>query len=244
MLTDPAMLNNILTTALDLVMTLGMGIVDAIPGLIDAVVALIIGLVDFILDPKNQVKVSSAALELVIALAGGLISALPQLWKASGELIATIVDNFRETDWGQLGTDLVSGFKNGIENAWANLKKWFTGLFGDLTEIAKKILGIASPSKVFKKFGKFVDEGLAIGIEENANIAYSAVDDLSSGVVDSFDAPKYIGSVKTTPLNAATDASNKEVARLLTQVVDLLESGRAKMDIGNTRDLRRALASG
>ena len=65
-----------------------------------------------------------------------------------------------------IGSDLVAGLKRGIQNAWYNLKSWFKGLFGDLIGIAKRILGIASPSKVFKKIGGFTAEGFGAGFED------------------------------------------------------------------------------
>ena len=39
-------------------------------------------------------------------------------------------------------------------------------MFGDLIGNAKKILGIASPSKVFKKIGGFTAEGFGAGFED------------------------------------------------------------------------------
>lgn len=65
-----------------------------------------------------------------------------------------------------IGKDIVNGLKKGIQNAWNNLVSWFKGLFGDLIGIAKKILGIASPSKVFKKIGGFTAEGFGAGFED------------------------------------------------------------------------------
>ena len=95
-----------------------------------------------------------------------LIGAAGELVKAAEQLILKIIEKFKETDWKELGRNLVDGFKRGIQNAWSNLKDWFKGLFGDLIGIAKKILGIASPSKVFKKIGGFTAEGFGVGFED------------------------------------------------------------------------------
>ena len=65
-----------------------------------------------------------------------------------------------------IGKNIIDGIKQGISNAWNNLVDWFKGLFGDLIGIAKKILGIASPSKVFKKIGAFTAEGFGIGFDD------------------------------------------------------------------------------
>ena len=75
----------------------------------------------------------------------------------------------------EIGENVVAGVKEGIKNAWANLKEWFSGLFGDLKEIAKKILGIHSPSKEFAWIGEMTTEGLAKGIEHGGKKAVEAV---------------------------------------------------------------------
>ena len=77
-----------------------------------------------------------------------------------------------------IGSNIVAGIKQGISNAWGNLKSWFTGLFGDLTSIAKKILGIHSPSRVFKYIGEMITKGLADGIEQGANAVVKAEENI------------------------------------------------------------------
>jgi hypothetical protein len=134
--------------------------------LIDSVFVLIDNLVDFLTDPANIGKMIGAAIELVVAIGVGLVKAIPKLLVNLVALLMSIDDAFRNFDWAELGKNLVAGFKNGIQNAWANLKKWFRSLFGDLIGIAKKILGIASPSKVFKKLGSFTADGFGIGFED------------------------------------------------------------------------------
>lgn len=165
-LTDPENLENLLTAALTIVTELAWGLVDAIPQLAQAVSDLIIGLADFLVDPKNIAMILRAALDIVIAIGTGILNAIPVMLKHMLKFWDAIIDNFRDVDWQQLGRDLVQGFKNGIAKAWGSLKTWFRNLFGDLVGIAKRILGIASPSKVFKELGGFTAEGFGIGWED------------------------------------------------------------------------------
>lgn len=165
-LTDPQNLSNLLQAALSIITQLAWGLVNALPDLIDAVFVLIENIETFLLDPANLAMLVQAAIELVIALGLGLVQAIPKLILSLGKLIVNIVDYFVKYDWGQLGRNLVDGFKKGIQNAWNSLKNWFKNLFGDLIGIAKKILGIASPSKVFKKIGGFTAEGFGAGFED------------------------------------------------------------------------------
>ena len=165
-LTDPKQLSNILQAALVLITNLAWGIVNSIPSLIDSVFSVVDGIITFLLDPQNLGMLIQSAIELVIAIGLGLVEAIPKLMTSVGKLITNIVSYFYNYDWGSLGRNLVDGFKRGIQNAWYNLKTWFKNMFGDLIGIAKNILGIASPSKVFKKIGGFTAEGYGVGFED------------------------------------------------------------------------------
>lgn len=234
MLTSPDMLTQMLTVALNLILTVGTGLSNAVPQLVGAVTDVIIGIVTFLTKPDNLQKLISTAVELVITLASGLVSAIPELLTAVGELILSIVNNFKETDWSQIGKDLVAGFKRGIQSAWKNLKTWFTGLFGDLKQIAKDILGIESPSKEFKIIGKYVDEGLALGLKQNADMAFDAASNVAGGLISNFDAnleaPQLVGRVR--------GGSTSDAIALLNELVNMFSNGTAKTNISNTRDLR------
>lgn len=181
-LTDPKNLSNLLQAALSIITQLAWGLVDSIPALIDSVMTLIENIVTFLIDPANLAMLIQAAIELVVALGMGLIQAIPKLMLAVPKLIAGIVGYFLNYDWGSLGTNLVDGFKRGIQNAWRSLTRWFKNLFGDLIGIAKKILGIASPSKVFKKLGSWTADGFGIGFEDEfGRVKKDIEDSLSFG---------------------------------------------------------------
>lgn len=242
-LTDSENLSMLLEAALAIITQLAWGLVDSIPALIDSVFVLVDNIVDFLTDPSNLGKLISAAIELVIAIGVGLVKAIPQLLTDVGALLVSIGDAFKNFDWAELGKNLVAGFKQGIQNAWANLKTWFTNLFGDLKSIAKKILGISSPSKVFKQYGKFVDEGLAIGLEENADVAFKAIDRLSKGVRDGFDVSlgaNYIGTYGISN-NAFSSTVMSTTDKLLNELISMFKDGTATTNVGNTRELRRAV---
>lgn len=74
-----------------------------------------------------------------------------------------------------VGADIVNGIRSGISNAWNNLVSWFGSLFGDLIGIAKKILHIGSPSKVFAEIGENTMQGYAEGIQGSTALVQNAV---------------------------------------------------------------------
>lgn len=181
-LTNPETLSKLLEAALAIITKLAWGLVDNIPVLIDTVFVLVDNIVDFLTDPENIGKLIGAAIELVVAIGVGLVKAIPKLLVNIGSLIMSIVDSFGNFDWGQLGRNLVEGFKKGIKNAWNRLKTWFNNLFDDLVGGAKKILGIASPSKVFETIGGFTAEGFGQGWNDAfGDIKKSITKDLDFG---------------------------------------------------------------
>jgi len=78
-----------------------------------------------------------------------------------------------------IGTNLVEGIKDGINDAWANFKKWFTDKLGQPIQWAKKVLGISSPSKVFAKIGSDTMSGYIKGIESMSANLQGAVSDVA-----------------------------------------------------------------
>ena len=70
-----------------------------------------------------------------------------------------------------IGSDLIDGLKAGVSKGWDTLRAWMEGLFGDLIALAKKILGIASPSKVM---AEEIGEPMALGIVMGMQAGLSA----------------------------------------------------------------------
>lgn len=162
-LTNPDMLSKILDAALVLIINLAYGLMDAIPQLVDAVLDIIDNLVVFLLDPENIAKILNAALRIIIALGTGLIDAIPRLLGSSATLIKKLVNNFKETDWGKVGKNIVDGLLDGLKKAWEGLKKWFSNAWDNLVGGVKDLLGIHSPSTVFAEIGKYSAEGVGVG---------------------------------------------------------------------------------
>ena len=177
-LTNQETLTQLLGAAFTIITELAWGLIDNIDKLLDAVFLLIDGMIDFLLRPANLAMLIETAIELVLAIGTGIIKAIPQLLVSVATLIGSIFANFFTADWKSIGTNLVDGLKKGISNAWTNLKKWFKNLFGDLIGIAKKILGIKSPSRVFRdQIGKQMAAGLGLGWEDEFGKVKSDIED-------------------------------------------------------------------
>lgn len=168
----PGLLEQILPVLLSAATDLVRSVVAVLPQIVQLVIDILPELLDFVVDAliDNAPMLIVAAVELVLALAAGLIDAIPRLIQAIPTIIKETVDGFKKSEnikkFMDVGKNIIDGIKSGIKNAWNNLISWFKGLFGNLIDIAKKILGIASPSKVFKKIGGFTAEGFGAGFED------------------------------------------------------------------------------
>lgn len=105
-----------------------------------------------------------------------------------------------------IGKDIVYGIWNGIQSVAGWLKTKVFDFFGNLVPgWAKKVLGIGSPSKVFARYGRFIVEGLAVGIERSAELAKEATQGLGLDTINSFGS---IAAVATPRISTARQTGN------------------------------------
>jgi hypothetical protein len=65
-----------------------------------------------------------------------------------------------------IGQGIIDGMEQGIEDAFDQFTEFFLGKIGGIVEDALKLLGIASPSKVFAEIGQELVAGLAVGVSD------------------------------------------------------------------------------
>ena len=82
------------------------------------------------------------------------------------------------------GKNLIQGLINGIGDMFGWVKDKICSLGDNILGWAKGVLGIGSPSKIFAQYGRWLDEGLAIGIGDAAGQVGKAMDDMTGMVVD------------------------------------------------------------
>ena len=129
-----------------------------------------------------------------------------------------------------VGKDIIYGIWNGIQSLAGWLKTKVFNFFGNLVPSwAKKVLGIGSPSKVFARYGRFIVEGLATGIERSADLAKAATEGLGLQTIGAFPTnaiPRLQGGALATssPINitsnAGAGADPYSVRRAVTSAID------------------------
>ena len=102
---------------------------------------------------------------------------------------------------GNIGSNIVQGLVNGVTGAAGRLVDAVKGAVGDAIQGAKNLLGIKSPSRVFRKIGQYVMQGAALGVDDDAGLLLKSTDDAMRGMISTAQDVKYTpdaGSVAAT----------------------------------------------
>lgn len=95
------------------------------------------------------------------------------------------------------GRDLILGFVNGVKNAAGRLIDSVTGAVRGAINGAKRLLGIRSPSRVFRQFGVYTDEGFIIGVNNKAGAVMKSVGNMAQGAIDAFTGKDLAGNLQS-----------------------------------------------
>lgn len=168
----------ILSAGVTLVLNLANGLIQNLPAVITSAISILGQLIATILSHLPQLLESG--ISLIGQLAAGLIQAIPQVLAAIPQIINSIVSTFKGWNWREIGSNIVSGIANGISAGASAIISAAQSAARAALNAAKRFLGIASPSKVMRdQVGKFIPEGMAIGIEANTKPLQDAMHDLS-----------------------------------------------------------------
>lgn len=82
-----------------------------------------------------------------------------------------------------IGANIIQGMVNGVTGAAGKLIDSVKGAVGNAIGAAKKLLGIASPSRVFRKIGQYTMQGAALGVDDDANLLLQSTDNAMRGMI-------------------------------------------------------------
>ena len=202
-------LPSIVAAGMDMVMAIVNGILDNIDLLIDCIIDLIDVVVDKLIE--NLPKLIEGGIKLTLALASGIIKAIPQLVAKLPQLITSVIrglnDGFMRID--EIGKNIVIGIWNGIAKMgdwlWNQVSSFFSGIVNGV----KKLLGIASPSKVFAGIGGFMAEGLGEGFDDQFKSVKDNIEK-SMNFDDAYASINVSGNAQIKTANAASSAQNTQ----------------------------------
>jgi phage-related protein len=156
----------LIDAAIALITGLAEGLINALPVLIEKAPVIIEKLVVALV--TNAPKLLEAAVKVIETLATGLITNVPKLLAKIPQIMTSLKNGFLNlcSGFADVGKNIIDGLWNGIQSGWNWLTDKVSNLAKGLLDAAKSALGIASPSKEFRKIGEFCVAGFNDGIDD------------------------------------------------------------------------------
>lgn len=243
-------LPKIIATGIEIIFALVNGILDSIPNLVAAIPTITMAIVNGIL--TNLDEIILAAIQITLSIAMGMVEAIPNMITQLPRIFLAIVNAFKEFNWKDIGSSLLTGIWNGINDKveWLKgkvqgvvdkIKGWFTGKDG---------FDEHSPSKWSKKVFQYVMDGGVNGIDAGMPGMMSAV----SGAVNSIKSGFDVGTISArasasgSAQNNIRSAIHDEISKigiyldgntLVGGISDRMNQGLGSIYAGNER---RAMA--
>lgn len=82
-----------------------------------------------------------------------------------------------------IGSNIIQGMVNGVTSAAGRLIDSVKGAVDDAINAAKNLLGIHSPSRVFRKIGQYSMQGAALGVDDDADVLLRSTDNAMRGMI-------------------------------------------------------------
>ena len=173
---------------------------------------------------RNWDKIRNTTVQKVTAI-GQLITKGWASIKATtiakiGELKTGIINRFTAvTVWfgalpskfAQFGKDMINGLINGIGSMTDSVLAKIAALGESIKNKFKSVLGIASPSKVFKGFGGWMMEGLGIGIDGQTQSVVGKIGQLARNLGGAFVPNLRLPTAPTQAIRAAIDKAKSGI---------------------------------
>ena len=198
-------LDLIIMAGIDLILALALGIVDAIPMLISKIPTIITKIIMALTEPEMILKLVTAGMQLLVGLGKGLIQAIPELLALVPQVIKSLFDKIKtrikETDWLELGKNVLKGILNGLLDFGSLVKNTIKKLGNKIVGGIKDFFGIKSPSRLMRdEVGKYIASGIGVGFEKEIDSVYN---DMEKAI-----------SLETNKMTASVQASGNVVQML------------------------------
>lgn len=168
----------ILAAGVQLIVTLGKGLIQAIPTLIANIPEILNAIVNVFL-AFNWLNIGK---QLVTAIGNGIKGAGSFISSSAKTIVDTLYNGVKQLPQTMLnlGRQMIQGLINGIKGMIAGVKDNIAEVASGAVSTLKNILGIHSPSTVFKEIGVNLMQGLSIGMKDSSGEVMETVDDIAS----------------------------------------------------------------
>lgn len=174
----------ILAAGVQIIAALAKGLIQAIPTLVANIPEILNAIVNVFL-AFNWLNIGK---QLVTAIGNGIKGAGSFLSGAAKEVVNTLYNGVKQLPQTMLnlGRQMIQGLINGIRGMIAGVKDNIAEVASGAVSTLKNILGIHSPSTVFKEIGVNLMQGLAIGMKDGSGEVMETVDDLAAELENRF----------------------------------------------------------
>ncbi len=174
----------IMTKGADLLTQFAVGICQSLPQLLgtaaEVILQMAVGLI------TNFPQILAAGFEMIGSMIRGIRDAFPDILNAALEVVGKVWDTITNTDWMELGKNIIRGLINGIGAMAGALWDAAKDIAKTALNAIKEFFGIASPSKVMRdQVGKWLPLGMAEGIRRNTEPVRRAMHSLTDITMDS-----------------------------------------------------------
>ena len=133
-----------------------------------------------------------------------------------------------------IGKNIINGIVRGVTSGASALFNAMKRIASKAVSAAKSALQIKSPSRVFaNEVGKYIPQGVTLGIEANAGNTLKAIKDYAQSLVQEIDTNKFLGEVNmaTSGININTEGSNNNnLVAALKQYTQAIIDNKEKID--------------
>lgn len=174
----------ILAAGVQIIVTLGKGLIQAIPTLIANIPEILNAIVNVFL-AFNWLNIGK---QLVTAIGNGIKGAGSFISSSAKTIVDTLYNGVKQLPQTMLnlGRQAIQGLINGIRGMIAGVKDNIAEVAYGAVSTLKNILGIHSPSTVFKEIGVNLMQGLTIGMKDGSGEVMKTVDDLAAELESRF----------------------------------------------------------
>ena len=177
----------IVSSGVDLIFALIDGLLDALPDLIAVIPDLIVALVTKLLSPQMILKLQSVGPKLLLSLGEALIKNIPNLLLAVPKIILGLFNKFKSTitntNWKDLGKNILNGILNGIKSMGNAIKNTATETGNKIKQKFKDFFKIKSPSKLMRnEIGKNLILGIGVAFDKDNDLIDKQINDFGDDI--------------------------------------------------------------
>lgn len=141
------------------------------------------GIADFISALPG--KIASWLSDVISTVVGWVSKFASNATSAASKFASNLIDGLASIPGKvtSIGSNIIQGMVKGVTSAAGRLIDSVKGAVDDAINAAKNLLGIHSPSRVFRKIGQYTMQGAALGVDDDADVLLRSTDSAMRGMI-------------------------------------------------------------